>query len=278
MENKQAQSKVATGKVMYIRGVPFRCPTPAVAARENGDGALSSPPALRPSSATVASAAVPGDVAAFAPNGFAGADRFRPGRAMAAAGRCGLMGCASRSQAAFMKSRRSVRVFADKAVSMRVLRDLVAAASRAEPAEASVSARFVMVESAPAMDRASELAAAWLRREGILADGLGPEARAREVVFGGAPHMAVAYGPRDDAGAASACALAVARMEWLAVGAGLGVCFAGEMVQAAAACPELAAALSIPGSAVAQAAVFIGYPGSRTAPEAVIPGTRIIWL
>ncbi|WP_428568210.1 MAG: nitroreductase family protein [Solidesulfovibrio sp. DCME] len=196
---------------------------------------------------------------------------------MAAAGRCGLMGCASRSQSAFMKSRRSVRVFADRVVSMRVLRDLVAAASWAQPGDAPGQARFVMVESEPAMDRMSDLAAGWLRREGILVDGLGPEGKAREVVFGGAPHMAVAFGPRDEA-AAAACSLAVARMEWLALGAGLGVCFAGEMVQAAAGCPELAAALAIPDAAMVHAAVFIGYPGSRTARPEAMPGTRIIWL
>ena len=44
-----------------------------------------------------------------------------------------------------------------------------------------------MLESENAMDKASELAAAWLRREGLLADGLAPEAKARKVVFGGAP-------------------------------------------------------------------------------------------
>ncbi|WP_300159422.1 nitroreductase family protein [Solidesulfovibrio sp.] len=177
-----------------------------------------------------------------------------------------------------MKSRRYVRVFADRIVPMRVLRDLVAAACRPVPGESSGRARFVMLESAAAMDNAADLAAGWLRREGILADGLGPDAKAREVIFGGAPHMAVAFGPADDAAAAAACSLAVARMEWIAAGLGLGVCFAGEMVRAAAGCEELAAAMAIPSSATVYAALFLGYPGSREAHVGAAPGTRIIWL
>lgn len=278
MENKQEEGKVVAGNIMYIRGVPFNCPTTAATDREKAVTVVPvspTPPAVAVKSKP---ARVEGCEHALEVNTGFCTDNLLPGRAMAAAGRCGRLGTVSLAQAELMKSRRSVRVFADNAVSMRVLRDLVAAASLPEPGETPGLARFVMVESTGAMDRVTELAAAWLRREGILADGLGPEAKAREVVFGGAPHMAVAFGPRGDAAAAAACSLVVARLEWLAAGLGLGACYAGEMVRAASGCPELAAALSLPDTAEAYAAVFLGQPGTRRERPAVIPGTRIVWL
>jgi hypothetical protein len=50
------------------------------------------------------------------------------------------------------------------------------------------------------------------------------------------------------------------------------------MVRAASGCSELAAALSLPDTAEAYAAVFLGQPGTRRERPAVIPGTRIVWL
>ncbi len=273
MEHMQGKGDGTAKSVMYIRGVPFICAPTAGKPTRDASPAASVAPAAPPASAGAATSRTSLRINA----GFCD-DNLLPGLANPASGRCSWTGVASRAQAELMKSRRSVRVFAEKIVSMRVLRDLVAAACRPAPGEAPGRARFVMLESAAAMDKAADLAAGWLRREGILVDGLGPEAKAREVVFGGAPHMAVAYGPAADAASAAACSLAVARMEWIAAGLGLGVCFAGEMVRAAAGCEELAAAMAIPASATVYAALFLGYPGSREAHVGAAPGTRIVWL
>ncbi|WP_162179638.1 nitroreductase family protein [Solidesulfovibrio alcoholivorans] len=232
---------------------------------------------LQPKPSLQAATAVGPDVAFRVNAGFC-RDNLLPGQANPASGRCAWTGVAGKAQQELMKSRRAVRVFADKVVGMRVLRGLVDGACFPLPGATAGLARFVVLESENAMDNASELAAAWLRREGFLADGLAPEAKARKVVFGGAPHMAVAYGPAGDDAAVAACSLAVARMEWLAAGQGLATCFAGEIVRAAAACPELFAALAIPSTATVCAAVFLGYPGSRNAGRENVPGTRITWL
>jgi len=188
----------------------------------------------------------------------------------------------SRSEATepvgLMKSRRAVRLFTGAAVPMRALRDLVGAACSLGPGEEDGIVRFVMVEARPAMARVTRLAAAWLRREGVLADGAGPDTDAWQVVFGGAPHLAVAYGPSEAPGAAGACSLAVARLEWAAAAMGLGTCFAGEIIRAAAGCAEVAVALSVPEGHTAFAALFIGYPGFAPNQPATVRAGRMIWL
>ncbi len=284
MEHMQDNGIGKTVRIMSIRGIPFKCPLPSgkndTSASEDAPVASAASPApvqLQPRPSLKAAAAVGADVAFRVNAGFC-RDNLLPGQANPASGRCAWTGVAGKAQQELMKSRRAVRVFAEKTVAMRVLRGLVDAASFPLPGATAGLARFVVLESENAMDKASELAAAWLRREGLLADGLAPEAKARKVVFGGAPHMAVAYGPAGDDAAVAACSLAVARMEWLAAGQGLATCFAGEIVRAAAACPELFAAMAIPSSATVYAAIFLGYPGSRNADQENAPGTRITWL
>jgi nitroreductase len=284
MEHRQGNGIGTSVRIMSIRGIPFKCPLPSGKsdASASGDAPAASPAPVAPVTlqrrpSIKAAAAVGADVAFRVNAGFCH-DNLLQGQANPASGRCAWTGVASKAQQELLKSRRSVRVFADKVIGMRVLRGLVDAACFPLPGATAELARFVVLESENAMNNASELAAAWLRREGFLADGLAPEAKARKVVFGGAPHMAVAYGPAGDDAAVAACSLAMARMEWLAAGQGLATCFAGEIVRAAAACPELFAALAIPSTATVYAAVFLGYPGSRNAGQENAPGTRITWL
>ncbi|MEA5088271.1 nitroreductase family protein [Solidesulfovibrio sp.] len=284
MEHMQDKGIGTSVRIMSIRGIPFKCPLPSgksdAAASEDASAASPAPAApvkLQRRPSIKAAAAVGADVAFRVNAGFCH-DNLLLGQANPASGRCAWTGVASKAQQELFKSRRAVRVFADKVICMRVLRGLVDAASFPLPGATAGLARFVVLESVNAMDKVSELATAWLRLEGLLADGLPPDARPREVLFGGAPHMAVAYGPAGDAAAVAACSLAVARMEWLAAGQGLATCFAGEIVRAAAACPELFAAMAIPSSATVYAALFLGYPGSRNAGQENVPGTRITWL
>lgn len=243
--------KAASTTTMYIRGIPFKCPgqprktdtrTPALAMPPSG-----------------------GDAAPRA-------GRLLSRLALTDATRAVVSRGEAESQGLFMKHRREVRVFADKAVPMRQLRELLDVNVQTD------LLRFVVVEAPSTMDRITGLAASWLRQEGIVADGLGNDADARKVIFGNASHLAMINGKTDDPRSSAACALAAARLEWLASGMGLGACFAGEIVLAAAGSSEIAAALAVPTGYTAMAALLLGYPAQPAADIGQSRPKRVIWL
>lgn len=272
------EAKETVSDIMYIRGIPFRCPETAkakpakvvpIAATEGAPASVASAPADTTSAkAGTTAPATP----VFAPSNVLA--RF----GTACGCRAGISRAESESQAKIVRSRRSVRVFADRRLTMRELRDLIGSAANGLTNGRTDPARFIIVEAPRTMARVTGLAARWLRQEGILADGVGPDADAGRIVFGGAPHLVVAYGESGSAKAAEDCALAMARLEWAGAAMGLGCCFAGEIVRAAAGSSELAAALSVPSGHTVHAALFLGYPGFAPQQPENTPGVRIIWL
>jgi hypothetical protein len=244
--------------IMYIRGVPFACPPSGTRSQSQTE--------------TVPTGERKHSVTAGCSNGPLARWGTTTGT------RIGITRAEATLQAELLQRRRSVRVFSSQAVPMRVLRDLISAAGCPGPDTLARSARFIMVEAPSSMARITGLTAAWLRREGLLLDGPKPEANAQHAIFGGAPHIAVAYGPAAEAQTAAVCALAVARLEWLATVAGIGTSFAGELVQAAACDPELAAALALPANHTVYAALLLGYPAFPANHPVTAHPTRIIWL
>lgn len=278
MTTMHEEAKAQTPRVMYIRGIPFRCPETGVHKSQSAAAApVSQASCVTTETRATAKSAEP-CVKPVTPNPFSTSTDLLARFGTACGSRAGISRAESEAQSIIVKSRRAVRVFAEKTVPMRLLRDLVISVARDGASGGKGRTQFIMVEAAPAMARVTQLAAGWLRQEGILADGVGPDVDAGRVVFGGAPHMAIAYGRSGSAADAEACGLAMARLEWAATGMGLGACFAGEMVRAAAGSSALAAALSIPTGHTAYAALFIGYPGFAADREKTGAGVRIIWL
>jgi hypothetical protein len=252
------ESSSRSTNVMYIRGIPFQCPGA-------GKNARAASPLQEAAARRVRRAETC-------------ANRlFARGVAPEESG-VGISRAEAQVHAGLMESRRAVRLFTDQGVPMRQLRQLVVAACSNTPAEFRGLARFVVVESGDAMSRTAGEVAAWLRREGMGLDGPGGEPDARRMLFGGAPHVAIAHGPVHSPKSPEACALAVARLEWAAAGAGLGTCFAGELVQAANADSSVAAALAVPHGQAVYAALLIGYPSVAVAKPGTPADTMFIWL
>jgi nitroreductase len=247
------ESSPRSTNVMYIRGIPFQCPG-------SGNKGQSDAVAPRPRPAETC------------------ANRLLARRLAAEAPGVGTGRVEARVQAGLMESRRAVRVFTDRIVPMRRLRELVLTACATGPGEKVRPVGFVMVEARDVTSRIADMVASWLRREGLSLDVAGRETDARRVLFGGAPHLAVAHGPAGVAGVAEACALAVARLEWAAAKAGLGSCCAGELVQAAVGDSAVAAALSVPSGHAVYAALLLGQPAVAAANPDCPPDTTIIWL
>ncbi len=254
----QKNAEIQAANVMYIRGVPFPCRTrsatdDAAAAKASGDTVKREK-----------ERDCPGSLLAH----IATADGARPVVARTE----------MQSQTAFLAGRRNVRVFSDKTVSMRTLRELVGLASGSEDDRRGGLARFIMVEAAPSMDRIAALTADWLREEGHW-DGVSNDGdNARRRIFANAPHLAVVYGRTGTAKAVNACALAAARLEWAAMASGLGACFAGDLMRAAAGSSGLLSALSVPAGHAVMAAVLLGYPALPVEAAGTPCHNRIIWL
>ena len=245
------KDNAARPNVMYIRGIPFKCP-----------GSLRDIDTQATANAGPASCKVAGTRPSRQLSRFATSDGTR---AVVSKGEAD-------SQGLFMNRRREVRVFSDRTVPMRQLRELL---------DVDVEAhllRFVMVEAPSSMDRITGLVSSWLRREGIMADDTGQDTEARKRVFGNAPHIAVINGRNDNIQSGAACALAAARLEWMASEMGLGACFAGEIVRAAVGSSEIAAALAVPTGYSAMAALLLGYPGQPAAGAGQSRPNWITWL
>lgn len=243
--------------IMYIRGIPFKCPTPG------NQEADSLPQDTAVAAATLEELDCPSRTLAHCLSG----DTTRPAPE----------GPTAKIQAGLMRSRRSVRVFTGQAVPMRTLRELIIQ-SCADLGKNGRLVRFVMVEAAPTMDRFRDKMEDWLDREGMHSKKADREADAGKGLFGGAPHLAVVHGPSGVAGAAEACAMALARLEWAAAGAGIGACFAGEVLRAAANDKAVAAALTIPDSHTAYGALLLGYSSFQVRDPESTGRTRIVWL
>lgn len=248
------ESSSRSTKVMYIRGIPFECPDGA----KKDEVAPTEAPARRRRPETCA-------------------NRLLARRLAGDETAAGLTRVEARVHAGLMESRRAVRLFTGQGVPLRVLRRIVLAACGPTFGRSKSLAGFVLVESGAVMEHIADMVTDWLRREGLGQDGPGAAADARRTLFGGAPHLIVVHGAASGGRAAEACAKAVARLEWCAAGAGLGTCFAGELVQAATDDTAVAAALSVPHAHVVYAAMLVGFPEVPVLPER-LPDTTLIWL
>lgn len=236
--------------VLYIRGIPYKCPEPASKSQERVCDLVDSRPMRSP--------------AGLCPSRLA-ARRLADGE-----------GDPNQAREGLMRRRRAVRVFTGQAVPLGLLRDLLIRAC-ADLGRDSRHVRCVMVESPRAMERVRELTCAWMVREGLTGRTEGTGTAGGDP-FGGAPHLVAIHGPRDLAAAVEACALAVARVEWAAAGAGLGVCFAGELVAAAAADAALAATLTVPEEHAVHGALLLGYSAFAVRDPDSAGRVKIIWM
>lgn len=162
-----------------------------------------------------------------------------------------------------LKSRRSVRLYKDKAVPREALARLLDVARFAPTAVNTQQVRWI-VSADPKQTRGlAALAAEWLRASGSRPRLVAQWDRGRDVILRGAPHVAVACAPADSAWAATDCAIAVTFLDLAAYAFGLGGCWAGLFVRAIGSHPPLARALGLPEGCKAFGALMLGQPRIR---------------
>jgi len=170
----------------------------------------------------------------------------------------------------FLRSRRSIRRYADKPVDRSKIQKIIEIASHAPSGHNSQSVQWRVIDSRPRIEMLAGTVIEWMRW--MMANQ--PEAAAAlhmaraaerweagsDVILRDAPVLVAAHAPKDDRRAPPACTIALAYMELAAVPMGLGACWAGYLWAASQGFPATVEALDLPSGHRCFGALMVGYP------------------
>jgi nitroreductase/NAD-dependent dihydropyrimidine dehydrogenase PreA subunit len=187
----------------------------------------------------------------------------------------------------FMKSRRSVRVYKEKAVDRPVLEKIIDIARYAPSGVNRQNVYWMIVHNTQKVKSLAECTIQWMR--GLLQQQ-SPMAisfrmqhlvdawdRGEDLICRGAPHAVIAYGLKEDGMALNSCTIALTHFELAVLGFGLGACWAGYVNMALNMSPEAQDIVDIPNRTSSFGAMLVGYPRYKYARIPLRNNPRIIW-
>ena len=170
----------------------------------------------------------------------------------------------------FLRSRRSIRTYTDKAVDREVLSKLIQLACHAPSGHNSQPVQWRVIYDSDEVQRLAGLVVDWMRNlineQPALSASLHSDRlvaawdAGKDCICRNAPHVIVAHAPEDLLVAPSACTIALTYLELAAPAFGLGACWAGYFDSAANLWPPLKDALELPDGHASFGAMMIGYP------------------
>jgi len=173
----------------------------------------------------------------------------------------------------FLRHRRSIRNYKDKAVDRDILVRLIEMARFAPSGHNLQPVHWLVFESRAELQRLGALVVDWMRFAIVnQPEYAGPMHFDRVVaawelgqdrVLRGAPHLIVAHGPQALTATQPACIIALAYLELAATSLGLGACWAGYFNAAATWYPPMKEALDLPEGHASFGAMMVGYPKYR---------------
>lgn len=176
----------------------------------------------------------------------------------------------SRQAEHFLRSRRSIRAYLNKAVERDKLTRLIDMAHYAPTGTNSQQVRWLVINSKEKLHELAGMVVDMIRH--LIQEGH-PLAKAYRLersvtawengidpVLRGAPALVVAHAPKGYALAQVDSTIALTFLDLAAPTVGLGACWAGFFMMAAAQWPPLQQALALPGGHVCSGAMMIGYP------------------
>lgn len=170
----------------------------------------------------------------------------------------------------FLRSRRSIRTYLEKAVEREKLAKLVDMAHYAPTGTNSQQVQWLVINSREQMHNLAGMVVAMVRHlikeEHPLAKAYRLERSVaaweagKDPILRGAPALVVAHAPKGYALAQVDSAIALTFLDLAAPATGLGTCWAGFFMMAAAQWPPLQQALALPDGHACFGALMIGYP------------------
>ncbi|NLE01133.1 MAG: 4Fe-4S dicluster domain-containing protein [Fibrobacter sp.] len=159
-----------------------------------------------------------------------------------------------------IKSRRSIRNFKKESLPRETINNFLNLCSYAPTGGNNQSVKWLFVESRDTMNRIRESVASWARtteKFSFLADAFD---RGIDIIFRGAPHLAIAYSGSEYGSEQIDCCIAASTLELLASSQGVGACWAGFFLIACfASYNPLIKILDLPEGNKAIAALMLGY-------------------
>ena len=188
----------------------------------------------------------------------------------------------------FFKSRRSIRAYKEKPVSMDKLSRLIDIARYAPTARNSQAVSWLVITDKTELKKYTGLVIDFsgvLLNEGV--PGIDPNPHLGkfidewksgiDFVLNDAPALIITHGDRENRFAQNDCVIALANLELIATGLGLGCCWAGFFMTAAANYAPLMEALPIPEGHLCFGAMTAGYPRFRYHRIPVRKEPKITW-
>ena len=173
----------------------------------------------------------------------------------------------------FLRSRRSIRNYRDKEVSLDTLQKLIEISRYAPTGHNSQTVEWLVLTDRDELKRLVAIVGDWMRwmlanmnavaLSFHLDSALQRLESGEDVVLRDAPTLIIAHGSMDDSMAPTSCTIALTHLDLAANGLGLGGCWAGYFNVAATSFPPMMASLDLPEGHKCYGAMMIGYPKYR---------------
>ena len=173
----------------------------------------------------------------------------------------------------FLRGRRSIRNYRDKAVPRETLQKLIETARFAPTGHNTQTVEWLVLSDRDELNKLIRGVGQWMgwMLENMpevaltyhLDNALRRMEEGEDVVLRGAPVLVVAHAPKDDQVSLTSCTIALTHLELAATGMDLGGCWAGYFNAAASTFPPLRQALGLPEGHQCFGAMMIGYPQFR---------------
>lgn len=159
-----------------------------------------------------------------------------------------------------MKSRRSIRNYKDTPVPREVMQHLLDAAGHAPTAKNQQTLGWLVIEKRQGVLDLAKLVIEGMRKAGVMQPLVDAFDAGHDVVFRGAPNLVIAHAPPESVLPQVDCTIALTYFELAAWTKGIGTCWAGFLLMAAAHDPGLEKHLGVPEGHKIYGALMAGYP------------------
>jgi len=184
-----------------------------------------------------------------------------------------------------IRSRRSIRAYKDKAVPREDITRIIDAARYAPTGHNSQNVRWLVIDDKPRLQRIEETGVEWIRdsinRNPQMADMFEGVLKRMEAghhdFIRGAPVVVAAYAEKNNPIATIDCTIALSYFDLMANSMGLGCCWAGFFMMAAATFPAMIEAVSLPEGYQIYGSLMVGYPKYKYQRIPVRKPSDIIW-
>lgn len=178
----------------------------------------------------------------------------------------------------FLKRRRSIREFKQDPLPREILERVIDDARWAPSAVNVQPVRWTAVTKREDVLFLAGQTAEWMRETNNAPIYLAAWEQGRDMILRGAPHLVVACSPADSFWGPMDCSIALTYLELAAQANGLGTCWAGLLVRAAGARPEIGRFLGLEDGQRIYGAVMIGRPKYKYRRIPARNAAKITWL